>query len=691
VARRPGGSNGKVNLYTNQFMMKIGGDLSVYIYEIQIKPEAINDSFLTHSVFRMCKKKLEMMLGIYVISGNNIFTTCDIPESFKMNVEYKSVVYEIIIDAGTKSFFSGNRLNSLKMEDHNVAHTLINIIIKEAFRQTHLRQIGKVPRFFDTTKAIEIPGADLQVWPGFRASAFNYQSGLALVIDNVNKFMSTTSCLQRIHDIMHNSPKNPQQQIVREFKGQSVIANWGNKKAYIVSDMIFDQTPLTIFFDDSKGAKVSVAEYFLRTYNMKISDRNQPLFLCKIGGKDCHLPTEFCTIDGVPDSIRSDPFKMKNVLAACRKNPNEKMIEIQEFSELLFSQKSLKDWGITIEAKPAQMETNILPTPMLQCADGSKLACDQNTLRRLPVQKSIKMRKGKWILAYDKNKNFNDADKLYNQMVQSCRSLNMVVEEPAWFELDWEGNTTMFNDLLQNYLRVNGEPMICVIIIKNESLYNAYKNICYSQNVITQVVNARTCFKMNMSVASNVLRQINSKIGGDLYNMEFPKEISPNTMLIGIDVCHQGQKSIVGFCASINPEMSQYYSQRIIQKRGQEIVNLELTEILKTALKSYAQRHPKKLYPDHFIIYRDGVGDAMRQQVLQKEISQFRKAIEEVYNKAARKPVLTVIIVNKRITQRFFVQDGNGGYINPPSGTIIDKGLVENESSEMEYDFFLIP
>ena len=81
----------------------------------------------------------------------------------------------------------------------------------------------------------------------------------------------------------------------------------------------------------------------------------------------------------------------------------------------------------------------------------------------------------------------------------------------------------------------------------------------------------------------------------------------------------------------------------------------------------------------------------MRQQVLQKEISQFRKAIEEVYNKAARKPVLTVIIVNKRITQRFFVQDGNGGYINPPSGTIIDKGLVENESSEMEYDFFLIP
>lgn len=177
---------------------------------------------------------------------------------------------------------------------------------------------------------------------------------------------------------------------------------------------------------------------------------------------------------------------------------------------------------------------------MLLCADGKKVPCDQNTLRRLPVQKSITLKKGAWILCYDKFKNFNDADRLYQAMVQSCKSLNMMVEEPAWFELEYEGDTTTFNSKLQDFIRSYGEPIIVVIVIKNESLYNAYKNICYSQNVITQVVNARTCYKMNMSVASNVLRQINSKIGGDLYNMDFPKEISPNTMLIGIDVCHQG-------------------------------------------------------------------------------------------------------------------------------------------------------
>lgn len=60
------------------------------------------------------------------------------------------------------------------------------------------------------SKSVEIEGTDLQMWPGFRASAFNYQAGLALVIDNVVKFMSTKSCLQRIYEIYDHCPHNPE-------------------------------------------------------------------------------------------------------------------------------------------------------------------------------------------------------------------------------------------------------------------------------------------------------------------------------------------------------------------------------------------------------------------------------------------------------------------------------------------------
>lgn len=194
---------------------------------------------------------------------------------------------------------------------------------------------------------------------------------------------------------------------------------------------------------------------------------------------------------------------------------------------------------------------------------------------------------------------------------------------------------------------------------------------------------------MNLSVASNVLRQINSKLGGDLYQLKFSPHLSPLTMLIGMDVCHSGPMSIVGFCASINETRSQYWSERIVQKKGQEIVGPQLKEAIKRALGCFADRCGN--YPEHFIIYRDGVGDGMRRQVLQQEVTQLREAINETYNLAKKKPHITVIIVNKRITQRFFLEDSRSGLVNPPSGCLIDTKIVENEDSQSEYDFYLVP
>ena len=58
-------------------------------------------------------------------------------------------------------------------------------------------------------------------------------------------------------------------------------------------------------------------------------------------------------------------------------------------------------------------------------------------------------------------------------------------------------------------------------------------------------------------------------------------------------------------------------------------------------------------------------------------------------------------MVNKRINQRFFLRDEISGKLNnPPSGCIIDRGLVEHggstETSDVEgtfqpFDFFITP
>ena len=77
-------------------------------------------------------------------------------------------------------------------------------------------------------------------------------------------------------------------------------------------------------------------------------------------------------------------------------------------------------------------------------------------------------------------------------------------------------------------------------MIGNERQYKGYKKVSYECNIVSQCMLFKTVSKLNLSVFSNILRQINSKIGGDLYNINFSKEILPKTMLIGIDVCHQG-------------------------------------------------------------------------------------------------------------------------------------------------------
>ena len=81
--------------------------------------------------------------------------------------------------------------------------------------------------------------------------------------------------------------------------------------------------------------------------------------------------------------------------------------------------------------------------------------------------------------------------------------------------------------------------------------YNALKNKINSDNpVISQFVTRKIIEKNNDKIYLNILRQINAKLGGDLWRMSFPKEISRKTMLVGIDVCHKGKHSIIGFVAT---------------------------------------------------------------------------------------------------------------------------------------------
>jgi hypothetical protein len=60
------------------------------------------------------------------------------------------------------------------------------------------------------------------------------------------------------------------------------------------------------------------------------------MFLVKVADKSHYLPTEFCLLDGVPDSVRKGPG-MRDALAQTRIDPQEKTRRIQNMVRELFS------------------------------------------------------------------------------------------------------------------------------------------------------------------------------------------------------------------------------------------------------------------------------------------------------------------------------------------------------------------
>ena len=107
-----------------------------------------------------------------------------------------------------------------------------------------------------------------------------------------------------------------------------------------------------------------------------------------------------------------------------------------------------------------------------------------------------------------------------------------------------------------------------MIILDRKTDYAKYKSIFTRENVMTQVITKYIARKINLSVATNVMKQINSKMGGESIRIKYPDFMTKKkVMVIGIDVCHAGKKSVVGFVATNNESCTSAYSDIIIQPK----------------------------------------------------------------------------------------------------------------------------
>jgi hypothetical protein len=62
-----------VTLYTNQYRLTLGENITAYQYEIEILPGE-TETYLFNKIVNSASKNLNMSFGFYILAGKTIFT-----------------------------------------------------------------------------------------------------------------------------------------------------------------------------------------------------------------------------------------------------------------------------------------------------------------------------------------------------------------------------------------------------------------------------------------------------------------------------------------------------------------------------------------------------------------------------------------------------------------------------------------
>ncbi|XP_056389515.1 piwi-like protein 1 [Hyla sarda] len=568
-----------------------------------------------------------------------------------------------------------------------------NIIFRKLLKMMNMKQIGR--NYYNPNDSIDVKAHKLAVWPGFTASILQYETNIMLSIDVSHKVLRSETVLNVMHNLhLKIGPHHFFDACSKELIGQIVLTKYNNR-TYRIDDINWDFTPES-FFKKSDGSDISFIDYYKTQYNKDITDLKQPAIIHnpkkvkgpgKMQAGPIILIPEFCYLTGLTDRMRSDFNVMKDLATHTRLAPEQREGQVGRFLQYIHKddnvQKELRDWGLNFDTKLLSFTGRVAPAEKIlllnKAVDYNPQSADWSRDLKGTCLIHVK-HMNNWLLIYTR-RNYDAANAFTQNLFKVSQQLGIRMSQAAMIEVD--DSTDAYVRVLQQRVRPDTQMVVCLLSSNRKDRYDAIKKyLCTECPVPSQCVLARTLSKPQtiFSVALKIALQMNCKMGGELWSVEIPLK---DLMIVGIDCYHDtlaGKRSIAGFVASLNQGMTRWFSRCILQDQKQEIVD-GLKVCMQAALNAWHACN--KTLPSRIIIYRDGVGDGQLKTLVNYEIQQFVDCINAAgkdYN-----PRLSVIIVKKRISARFFADMG-GRLQNPPPGTVVDVEVTRPEW----YDFFII-
>ncbi|CAH1733066.1 unnamed protein product [Aphis gossypii] len=674
-----------IPLISNYFPITTPTDWSLYQYRVDFNP--VQDRINIQRGLLSTHKKF---LGAYIFDGTMLF-------SIK---KFESDTTELISKRNTddQTVIITLKFTSVIENDDYAFIQIFNLLIRHCLSHLKLTLVGK--NYYDADAKINIPNHKLQLWPGYETKFGIFDCGLLLRSEISTKVIREDTVLDLLIECSNNRNRDPNWMITFKMSviGSIVLTKFNNK-TYRIDDIDEESNTRSTFLKQD-GSSISFIDYYKEKYGINISNQQQPMLISKkkmsfrnegMETELVYLVPELCIMTGITNKMSKNRHLMQDLAQYTRVNPTKRIIKYNNFIKRVLttpkSLDSLKEWNLTLSNKLITVFGRVLPQQDLY-GDNHIYPAGYNgdwsaNLRSSPM--CIMAKIPCWTIVTPRIWS-SDVGQFTNTLLRVANNLGFPLQRPRIVEIEDIHIRTYSVHLDRIINELNPSFILCVIKSSRNDLYSMIKRkLCVTRAVPSQVVLLKNVQKNKMSVCTKIVIQINCKLGGAPWRVVIPE---PGMMILGFDIFHDkksGKKPYGALIATMNDSHTSFFSCVDPFESEQELLSNFGNSIYK-ALSNYREKNHK--LPNTIVIYRDGVGDGHLSNVHKIEVELVKIICEEFY--ADKKVGLAFIIVNKRISTRFFYdierEGGRENYQNPPVGTVVDSSVT----NPTMYDFYLV-
>jgi len=730
------------------------------LFDIKVEPSFKESNiFLRRLIYNYIETKFPKYFKKNFFGGNVLysFINCEDGKSIE-KIEFKEKIKDIeysitLSKIKQVEFKEVNDFGGENQKIKQYTETLIrNIIMKNQnviyFKDRMLFEINR--------KNIEVFTNDNseKIYRGYMTSANITESGLFLLINNINKVISGKTVFQKIKELEQKykcpSPKEVMNKINEYFQNhKTVLTTYGVPRTYQIQEIDFDLNPqnfnITIIDKsqpDKKKITVNICNYYKTQYNIDIQYTGQPLILAKPKKKKkkseekndvkeqeeeykIYLLPELLYITGNEDDDNiNKKNRERNLKTKTRINPDKKMELIKGFINLynstnnkiikkginnisLKSPKELaEEWGIQL-GNNLTFDGRIIPSPKINFNGQNNIDIDvRNSLNGLfkpgsPIKAKNLTEKNFFVIFDSNDKKTNYRDILFKlcDKFKSKGFNNINKKNVQGFGLKNTSNWESIEEELKK-LSIYNQDKFGIIFCNNilEKYYEKLKEYFVKKcNIPTQHILTKNLMekpKEFNSILFNLVDQINVKLGGMNYYIDFKKEkvIGQNDkfLVIGLDSKKYKNNITYSMTSSYHPKLNLFLTQeKTVNKKPKED---KINAIKNMFIKSLETI--KGISPDYIIIYRQGGNEFLNKGLAVDELGIFKDVLNNLRESNKQNEncnysntKLYYICCNLKSDLKFFQEEENSKYKNPLSGLIIDQYVTRQN----KFEFYLQP